>query len=241
MTKEKVAVVATVGLAVCSVAYWFYLKRQKEKEEEEQSSYPTPTVERKSDATKPAESAQKPLVVNGPSGVGKGTLINKLMAEHPSKFGFSVSHTTRGPRPGEVDGQHYHFSSHADMEALIAENGFVEHARVHGNIYGTSKAAVQKVLDSGKLCILDIDVQGAELVKKSGMNAQYVFIKPPSMQELEDRLRGRGTETEDKIQKRLANAKGELKYADKPGFYDRVIVNNELEAAYMELKGFLGL
>lgn len=182
-----------------------------------------------------------PLVINGPSGVGKGTLINRLVQDFPQKFGFSVSHTTRGPRPGEEDGKHYHFSSHEAMEAMISEGQFLESAHVHGNIYGTSKAAVQKVVEQGKICVLDIDVQGAESVKAANIGAQYVFIKPPSMQELEDRLRGRATESEEKILKRLANAQGEMAYADKPDFYDKIIVNDNLENAYICLVNYLGL
>merc|ERR1711988_2036594 len=105
---------------------------------------------------------------------------------------------------------------------MIEKGEFVEYAHVHGNIYGTSKAAVAKVAETGKVCVLDIDVQGAESVKKAGVEALYVFVKPPSMEALENRLRGRGTETEEKIQKRLANAAGEMEYVDKPGFYDAV-------------------
>jgi len=196
-------------------------------------------------AVKPKEGANEKattIVVNGPSGVGKGTLINKLMADFPTAFGFSVSHTTRGPRPGEENGVHYHFSTREEMEPMIADGQFLEHADVHGNIYGTSKAAVQKVVDSGKICILDIDVQGADTVRKSGMSGvQYVFVKPPSMQGLEDRLRGRGTETEEKIQKRLKNAAGEMEYADKPGYYEKVITNDDLEKAYKEFCAFVGM
>lgn len=178
----------------------------------------------------------RPVVVVGPSGVGKGTLLNRLMAEYPSDFGFSVSHTTRQPRPGEVDGVHYNFCDKADMEAAIARGEFIEYARVHSNMYGTSIKAVEAVQDSGKTCLLDIDVQGAELVKKTALNAKYVFVAPPSFEELERRLRGRGTETEDKIQTRLKNAKGELAYMDKPGFFDLVVVNDDLEQAYAKFK-----
>merc|ERR1712166_215864 len=188
--------------------------------------------------------AAKPstIVVNGPSGVGKGTLINKLMADFPTLFGFSVSHTTRGPRPGEEDGIHYHFSTREAMEPMIAAGEFIEHADVHGNIYGTSKGSVQSVVDSGKICILDIDVQGAQSVKEAGLpEVQYVFVKPPSMEQLEARLSGRGTETEDKILKRLANAQGELDFADTPGFYEKILVNDDLEKCYQTMLSWLSL
>lgn len=183
------------------------------------------------------------LVLNGPSGVGKGTLINKLREEYPQKFAFSVSHTTREPRKGEVNGKDYHFVTHEQMEALIAANEFFEYARVHGNIYGTSKSAVQSVTQTEKTCILDIDVQGAQNVRRSAVagDALYVFIKAPSMEVLEARLRGRGTETEEKVLERLGAAKAEMDFADTPGFYHQIIVNDNLEVAYQGLCATLGL
>jgi len=161
------------------------------------------------------------------------------MAEHPDKFGFSVSHTTRDPRPGEQDGVHYHFSKKEEMEAAIARGEFVEHARVHSNLYGTSIAAVEDVMGMNKICLLDIDVQGAESVKRTRLDARFIFVAPPSYDELEQRLRGRGTETEEKLQVRLRNAKVEMEYMDKPGFFDLVIVNDDLEVAYGKLKCFI--
>ena len=183
-----------------------------------------------------AMSKLRPIVMCGPSGVGKGTLINRLMADFPGKFGFSVSHTTRAPRPGETDGVHYNFVEKSAMEADIAEGKFLEHAHVHENIYGTSLAAVEAVATKGQVCVLDIDVQGAEIVKKSTLDALFVFIAPPSMEELEKRLRGRGTEKEESIQKRLANAAGEMAKTEVDGFFHAVIVNDDLEKAYGELK-----
>ena len=183
-----------------------------------------------------AMSKLRPIVMCGPSGVGKGTLINRLMADFPGKFGFSVSHTTRAPRPGETDGVHYNFVEKSAMEADIADGKFLEHAHVHENIYGTSLAAVEAVATKGQVCVLDIDVQGAEIVKKSTLDALFVFIAPPSMEELEKRLRGRGTEKEESIQKRLANAAGEMAKTEVDGFFHAVIVNDDLEKAYGELK-----
>ena len=178
----------------------------------------------------------RPVVMCGPSGVGKGTLINRLMADFPGRFGFSVSHTTRAPRPGEEDGVHYNFVEKADMEADIAAGKFLEYAHVHENIYGTSLAAVEAVAEKGRVCVLDIDVQGAEIVKKSSLDAVFVFVSPPSMEELEARLRGRGTEKEESIQKRLANAAGEMAKTKVEGFFHAVIVNDDLDRAYGELK-----
>ena len=184
--------------------------------------------------------APRPVVVCGPSGVGKGTLINKLMEEFPETFGFSVSHTTRAPRPGEEDGVHYHFAEKAAMEAQIANGEFLEYARVHENVYGTSLAAVAAVADQGKICILDIDVQGAEICKKAAsLNARFLFVSPPSVEELERRLRGRGTEKEASIAVRMANAAKEMAKTEEPGFFDLVIVNDDLEKAYAEMKKFI--
>merc|ERR1719203_1201444 len=131
-----------------------------------------------------------PMIICGPSGVGKSVLIKKLQEIFPNKFGFSVSHTTRDPRPGEQDGKDYHFSTHEVMEKGISEGKFIEHAHVHGNIYGTSKDAVDAVRNEGKICILDIDVQGAK-----SMNEQ-------------------------KVLKRLANAKGEIEFSKQVDFFD---------------------
>jgi len=176
-----------------------------------------------------------PIVFAGPSGVGKGTLVKKIMDAYPSLFGFSVSHTTRAPRPGEENGVHYHFVEKDAMEAAIARDEFIEHAAVHTNFYGTSIAAVETVRSQGKVCILDIDIQGVQNVKKSSLVCKYLFVAPPSVADLEARLRGRGTETEEKIQVRLANALGELEFGQAEGNFDAIIVNDNLEKAYSDI------
>nr|CAD1837658.1 unnamed protein product [Ananas comosus var. bracteatus] len=183
----------------------------------------------------------KPIVISGPSGVGKGTIIAKLMKEFPSTYGFSVSHTTRGPREKEVDGVHYHFAERSVMEKEISEGKFLESALVHGNLYGTSVEAVEAVTDAGKRCILDIDVQGARSVRASALEAIFIFICPPAFEELEKRLRARGTETEEQIQKRLRNAKTELEQAKFPGLFDHLLVNDDLEICYENFKKILAL
>ena len=137
---------------------------------------------------------------------------------------FSISHTTRKPREGEHDGVHYNFTTVDDIKKEIEAGKFVEYAEVHGNYYGTSVAAVQTVQEQGKICLLDIDIQGAQNVKKSDLDALYIFISPPSMEELEKRLRGRGTESEDAIIKRLGNAKAEMDYGAGEGNFDCVLV-----------------
>ncbi|KAF1327062.1 Guanylate kinase, partial [Globisporangium splendens] len=184
---------------------------------------------------KPQSAELTPLVIAGPSGVGKGTLINKLLQQYPHLFGFSVSHTTRGPREGEVDGVAYHFKPKEQVQEEIDAGLFLEHAQVHGNIYGTSKRAVESVQEQNKICILDIDIQGVQQVKQSGIMAKYLFISPPSMVELEKRLRGRATETEDKIQLRVKNAAGELEFSKQPGMFDENLVNENVDESFAKL------
>ncbi|XP_021893414.1 guanylate kinase 2 [Carica papaya] len=185
--------------------------------------------------------AEKPVVISGPSGVGKGTLIAMLMKEFPTMFGFSVSHTTRAPRGMEKDGIHYHFTERSVMEAEIKDGKFLEFASVHGNLYGTSIEAVEVVADSGKRCILDIDVQGARSVRASSLEAVFIFVCPPSMNELEKRLRARGTETEEQILKRLRNAEAEIEQGKSSGIFDHILYNDNLEDCYENLKKILGL
>lgn len=179
-----------------------------------------------------------PLVVAGCSGAGKGTLIAKLMEWDKNSFGFSVSHTTRGPRAGEIDGTHYHFSTVEEMKRGIDAGLFIESAAVHGNYYGTSRAAIEDVQRSGRVCILDIDVQGVQLVKESTLTPKYLWVECPSLELLEQRLRGRGTETEDKVIKRLLNAKTELAYAHPANGadpFDAYLVNDDLDATFAQL------
>lgn len=179
-------------------------------------------------------SKARPLVLCGPSGCGKSTLTNRLLKDHPNKFGFSISHTTRGPRPGEVNGREYYFTDRATMQKSVDAGEFIEWAIYNGNMYGTSKKAIQDVVDSGKACVLDIDMQGVKKMKNSGIDCYYVFVKTPSLEELEKRLRSRGTETEESLSKRLEIAKKELAFAETPGNFNRVIINDDLDRAYNE-------
>ena len=174
------------------------------------------------------------FVFSGPSGVGKGTLKAKLFEEFADRNAYSVSATTRGPREGEVDGKDYFFISRQEFERRVKNNEFLEHAEFAGNCYGTPRAYVEKLLDSGMNVVLEIDVQGALQVMKSMPECVSVFILPPSFEELEHRLRGRGTETEEKVRERLETAKRELPYAPQ---YDYQIVNGgDIEAAYQSLR-----
>ncbi|KAG0249167.1 hypothetical protein BG011_009550 [Mortierella polycephala] len=162
-----------------------------------------------------------------------------LFRKHPSAFGFSVSHTTRLPRPGEKDGVAYHFVTNERMQELINQGYFLEHAMFSGNHYGTSKGAVQDVIDCDKVCILDIDLQGVKRVRESDLKARYVFVRPNSLSTLEERLRGRGTETEDAIEKRLARARDEWSYGMDPSNFDHVVVNDQLDKAYADLRDYI--
>lgn len=182
----------------------------------------------------------RPIVISGPSGTGKSTLLKRLMAEHPDTFGFSVSSTTRGPRPGEVDGKDYNFLTVEKFKSLIEKCAFVEWAQFSGNYYGTTVEGVKHVSDVLKrTCILDIDRQGVQAVKKTDLNARFLFLSPPSIEVLKQRLQARGTETPESFEKRIAAATAELEYSKQPGAYDRIIVNDDLEKAYKEFKDFI--
>ncbi|KAJ7043392.1 guanylate kinase/L-type calcium channel beta subunit [Mycena alexandri] len=174
----------------------------------------------------------RPLVLSGPSGVGKSTLLQRLFAEFPDKFGFSVSHTTRAPRPGETHGKQYFFVPVQEFKDLIAANAFIEHAEFSGNFYGTSFETVRLVHEQGRRCILDIEAQGVRQIKASALDPVYLFISPPSLAALRSRLQGRGTETDASVQKRLATALKEIEYAKEPNVHDLVIVNDDLDRAY---------
>ncbi|XP_054847407.1 guanylate kinase isoform X2 [Eublepharis macularius] len=181
----------------------------------------------------------RPVVLSGPSGAGKSTLLKKLMKDYENVFGFSVSHTTRKPRAGEVNGKDYHFVTREKMQEEIDTGGFVEHAEFSGNMYGTSKAAIQAVQAQNRICILDIDMQGVKSIKKTDLNPIYVSIQPPSIETLEKRLRERQTETEESLQKRLNAACVDMELSKEPGLFDLIIVNDDLDKAYSELKKIL--
>jgi len=133
----------------------------------------------------------------------------------------------------------YYFVTREEFLKLIDENAFIEHAEFSGNMYGTTLKAVRSVGESGKICVLDIDQQGVRSIKKTDLNPIFVFIKPPSLEILEKRLRDRNTETEESLQKRLGAAKAELEYGETPGVHDIIIVNNDLDEAFVELENFL--
>ena len=177
----------------------------------------------------------KTFIIAGPSGVGKGTIIQALFARQKNLY-FSVSATTRSPRPGEVDGVHYHFISREQFLQWIAEDAFLEHAEYIGNFYGTPKRYVDEAMERGEDVILDIEVQGAEQVYAKRPDTIRIFIAPPSWQELERRLTSRGTETAEKIRGRLARAREEFSYAQG---YNYVVINNTVEEAVDEIRAII--
>ncbi|XP_061538951.1 guanylate kinase 1b isoform X1 [Phycodurus eques] len=224
-------------------------------------------------------SGPRPVVLSGPSGAGKSTLMKRLMKDHEGVFGFSVSHTTRNPRPGEENGkglntlplllgatllpvadvfssedldtsfscpnesetthEDYHYTTREAMQEGIQRGDFIENAEFSGNLYGTSKAAIEDVQAKNLICILDVDIQGVRRIKETDLNPIYISIQPPSMESLEKRLRDRQTESEDSLQKRLEAARIDMELSKEPGVFDVVIINDDLERAYEELKEIL--
>ncbi|MBQ3279671.1 MAG: guanylate kinase [Clostridia bacterium] len=171
------------------------------------------------------------LVISGPSGAGKGTLVSKLLDHDPS-FSFSVSVTTRGKRENEIEDVHYHFISESEYDKLLEADAFIEHATVHGHRYGTLKSEVYERMEKGQNVLLDIDPQGARAVMEKEKECVSIFILPPSYHDLKVRLHTRNTEKEEEIARRLGNARGEIAQM---GRYRYLIVNDDLELAFDQL------
>lgn len=198
---------------------------------------PLPSTDPPSD---PPEADGPPaLIVAGPSGVGKGTLIAMLMKAYPDAFAFSVSHTSRPPRKGEKDGVNYNFSDVPTMKQMIERGEFIEHAEVCGKYYGMSFESVEAVRLSGKICLLDIDLHGCRMCRAAGLRGKYLFLLAPSMEELERRLRGRGTEDTATLQRCLASAASEIDALEETGLFDHSVVNDNVEACYKQIVGLL--
>ena len=176
------------------------------------------------------------VVLSGPSGTGKGTVCGVVRNHLGDAVRYSISATTRKPRTGEEHGREYFFFSKEEFEALRDQNGFLEWAQVYDNYYGTPRAFVEEVLASGKDCILEIDPQGALQVRQATDEAVLVFIAPPSLEELRNRLTGRGTESAEEVEKRLSCAESELAYRDK---YDYIIINDDVETAAAKMEAIL--
>ena len=175
------------------------------------------------------------IILSGPSGAGKGTIHNELM-KHNSHLKYSISMTTREPRKGEVNGKDYFFVAEEEFKKEIENNGFLEYALVHGNYYGTLKREVERDLDLGYDVILEIDIQGALNIKAQKEDGIFIFIMPPSMRELRDRLVKRGTETKEKLIERFKNAYKEVNEMSK---YNYVVINDEVDLAVKKVEAIL--
>lgn len=176
------------------------------------------------------------LVISGPSGSGKTTICKRLLEDPRVKF--SVSATTRPPRPGEVDGRDYHFLTRERFRELMAEGAFIEHADVYGNMYGTLRRPMEAALERGEVYLLEIDVQGALQLKTLGQPGIYVFIAPPDFVELRRRLTARNTEKPEVLERRLQKAEDEWR---ERGKYDHIVVNDLVDRAVGEIRRIVGL
>ncbi|MGR5094911.1 guanylate kinase [Vibrio maritimus] len=176
-------------------------------------------------------------IVSAPSGAGKSSLIAAMLEKNPTyAMKVSVSHTTRGMRPGEEDGVHYHFVEKSEFESLIEQGAFLEYAEVFGNYYGTSRLWIEETLEKGIDVFLDIDWQGARQIREQMPEAKSVFILPPSNSELERRLNVRGQDSDEVIAKRMSEAKSEMSHYNE---YDYVIVNDDFDGALVDFKAIL--
>lgn len=175
------------------------------------------------------------FIISSPSGGGKGTLIRRVLNELDD-IRYSISYTTRSMRPGETDGIEYHFVDVPRFEELIASGDLLEYAMVHGNYYGTSNSQISGAMEAGQDVILEIDVQGAKIVKRKREDAINIFILPPSFQVLSDRLRNRATESAEQLEIRLRNARDEVDFFES---CDYVVINDDLERAVTDLKSVI--
>ena len=175
------------------------------------------------------------IVIAAPSGGGKSTVLARVFAEIPGLL-FSISHTTREPRKGEQNGREYFFVDRATFQALVSSGAFLERAEVHGNLYGTSRSELERARNLSRDLVLDIDVQGAEQVVRACPSALTIFLRPPSLEVLRARLRGRGTDSAEALEVRIRNAEAELARSSE---FSHVVVNDDLDTAVKTVKGII--
>ena len=180
-----------------------------------------------------------PLLIASPSGGGKGTLINRLLSDYPDIFKKAVSTTTRKIREGEKQGVDRYFVSVSEFQKLIHEDSFLEHAEFAGNFYGTTKKEFNDILHSGKICMCEYDLQGIKTIHQKKIPCNFVFILPPSLEILKERLKGRGSETEESLAKRLKIAEEEINFGNKSGIFQKIFVNDDFDKFYEEVKKYL--
>lgn len=176
------------------------------------------------------------IVVSGPSGAGKGTICKRLLEDNPS-LGYSISATTRAPRTGEVNGVNYWFLSKEEFQEMIAQDGLLEWAEVYGNYYGTPAQKVRESLAQGKNIVLEIDTQGAALVREKFPDGVYIYILPPSLEELKKRIIGRGTDSAESIERRLSCAREEMSCVAEQ--YNYLVLNDEVELAVNRIEAII--
>ena len=181
----------------------------------------------------------RPLLICGPSGCGKGTLMKRLMKDYPHYFKLSVSYTTRHPREEDIDGVTYNFVSKDDFKKEIEKNNFIEYVEYSGNFYGTNQKNVEEIRNMGKVCVIEIEIQGAKKIFSYGLDCHFFFILPPSIEELRKRLLGRNSESLEVIERRLEISKNEIEEMGTLEFFEKKLVNADFEIFYAEFKVWL--
>lgn len=182
---------------------------------------------------------KRPIVISGPGGVGKGTVVQMLVDRNPKIFAKKASHTTRDPREGEVNGIHYHFIDTEQYNVMRDGDQFLEFNTFNANHYGTSRKVVEKIIVEGRIPVMEMDYHGIQQLKDNGYSARYIFLSAPSTEELERRLRSRGADSEDKIVERMKIAEEEIEHAKIEGFHDCILVNDDLEKTYTAVLAFI--
>lgn len=184
----------------------------------------------------PKMKGHRALIISGPPAVGKKTLIAKMANSYPEAFGFCISHTTRLPRDDEQDGVNFHFVSKEKFNVMLQSGSFIAHTEEdNGDMYGTSVVSIAAVRSTGKICVLDVNVEAVKKIKNTNITPRYLFVKPPSLDELENRIRDRGTADIDDVDAMLKSAMNDMEYGTRAGNFHKVLLNDDLDECYEEL------